>query len=98
MIFASCASIAKITTKKIILIILGDVTTSIHEHEFGFFNLFPKIAHGNIDVFGFAGTSIVLGWVLYMDKLLELQPIAAQHFTEGLPDALLVPNASQDFN
>lgn len=58
-------------------------------------NLFPQI-HGNIDVFGFAAAGIVLGWVLYKDKLLELQPIAARYLMEELPDALLVFNANRD--
>jgi diguanylate cyclase (GGDEF)-like protein len=53
------------------------------------FNLFPNI-HGNIDVFGFSVMGIVLGYVMYMEKMLELQPIAAQQLMEELPDGLLV--------
>ena len=57
-------------------------------------NLFPQI-HGNIDVFGFAVMGIMIGIVMYLEKRLELQPIAAGQLMMELPDALLVFDSSR---
>ena len=58
------------------------------------FNFFPNI-HGNLDVFGFAVTGLVLGVVLYLDRILEIQPVAEKQLMEELPDALFVFDAER---
>jgi len=57
------------------------------------FNFFPNI-HGNLDVFGFSVAGIILGVVFYLDKILEIQPVATRQLMEDISDALLVFNTN----
>lgn len=59
------------------------------------FNFFPNI-HGNIDVFGFSVAGIILGVVFYLDKILEIQPVATRQLMDDISDALLVFNTNHE--
>lgn len=84
----------KTSRKKLVLVIIATLIPLFTNLSL-VFNFFPNI-HGNVDVFGFAMTGFILGGVLYLDKILEVQPIAGKQLMEELPDGLLVFDADME--
>lgn len=80
--------------KKLIMVILATFFPLLTNLAL-VFNFFPNI-HGNLDVFGFSAAGIMLGVVLFLDKILEIQPVATRQLVEELPDALLVFNSDHE--
>ena len=52
-------------------------------------NLFPNIK-GNLNVFGFSIMGILMGFVIFIDRILQLRPIAAQQLMNDMQDPLVV--------